>query len=253
MPSKALSNGRNEVATVDPPMAGQGGYQLKLPLFQGPLELLLELIQDKHLDITTISLVEVTDQYLEYIYSAETVDSEELSDFIVIAAKLLFLKSCHLLPHPPDLPGEEVGHGLVIQLSEYRRFRAAAQWLREREEKGGRCYPRLVPAPPITFVKPENVSLSDLARAFSQALQRHTPRSTRLLESEPLIITNLMEVIHRALLASSPVSFRSLMSRAASSKEIVILFLALLEMVKERRVQATQESLFGDIAITPAR
>lgn len=248
MPSKTLSNDLKEVATLN----SYQGHQLKLPLFQGPLELLLELIQAKRLDITTISLVEITDQYLEYIYSAETIDAEELSDFIVIAAKLLFLKSSHLLPQPPNIQEEAVGRGLVVQLKEYRRFRASAQWLRGREEAGSRCYPRLVPAPPTTFVKPENVSLGDLARAFSQALQRHTPGPTHLLESEPLPITALMEVIHRALCDSSPVSFRGLMSRAASPKEVIILFLALLELVKERRVQATQESLFGDIAITPA-
>ena len=109
------------------------GYQVALPVFEGPLDLLLHLIERQELDITAISLAQVTNQYLEYLAGASERDPDNLADFLVVAAKLLLIKSRVLLPQPPAPPAaeeEDLGDDLVRQLVEYKRFKEAARWPR---------------------------------------------------------------------------------------------------------------------------
>ena len=113
-------------------------FQLQLPVFEGPLDLLLHLIEREEMDITAVSLVQVTDQYLSHLRSGQQIDATALAEFIAIGARLLYLKSRALLPQPAvdEEEEEELGDDLVQRLREYRRYKEAAGTLREIEEMG---------------------------------------------------------------------------------------------------------------------
>jgi segregation and condensation protein A len=123
-------------------------YQVTLPVFEGPLDLLLHLIERQELDITQVSLAQVTNQYLDHLSRLSERDADSLADFLVVAAKLLLIKSRVLLPQPPAAPmaeGEEadVGEDLVRQLIEYKRFKEVARWLQDLDEQGECSFIRL--------------------------------------------------------------------------------------------------------------
>ena len=244
-------------------------YQVKLPIFQGPLDLLLHLIQREELDITTVSLAQVTDQYLEYISLLEALTAEILADFLVVAAKLLLIKSEMLLPRPPGALGEEeeeedVGDELARQLIEYKRFKEAALGLRQREETGLRAYVRV--APPPKLERPfgrkrsdaqdrpldlEDVSLADLVEAVQHALDvRPTlPSVSEVVAPFTVTVAEKMVLIEKALDRQRRVSFNRLLDQATSRVEIIVTLMAVLELVKLKGIVVQQERLFGEIVI----
>jgi segregation and condensation protein A len=231
-------------------------YQVKLAVFEGPLDLLLHLIEREELDITKVSLAQVTDQYLEYISLLEELNAEALADFLVIAARLLLIKSQMLLPRPPGAPEEEeeedVGDELARQLIEYKRFKEAALELKQREEMGLRAYVRV--APPPRLEKPldlEDVSLADLVEAVQRALDVRPPLPSVSGVVTPFTITvaDKMALIEGRLERQRRVSFNHLLDQAASRLEIIITFLAVLELIKLKSITVQQEQLFGEIFI----
>jgi len=231
-------------------------YQVKLPVFEGPLDLLLHLIEREELDITKVSLAQVTDQYLEYISLLEELNAEFLADFLVIAAKLLLIKSEMLLPRPPRVLEEEeeedVGEELARQLIEYKKFKAAAEALKQREEMGFRTYVRLAPPPKLERpVQLGDVSLADLVEAVRRALNVHPPAPSVSEVVSPITITvaEKMAFIEEKLNKLGRVSFSHLLDQAASRLEIIITFLALLELIKLKGVEVQQERPFGEIII----
>ena len=233
-------------------------YQVKLAVFEGPLDLLLHLIQREELDITTVSLAQVTDQYLDYISLLEELSAEALADFLVIAAKLLLIKSEMLLPRPPGAPGEEeeedVGDELARQLIEYKRFKEAAGGLKQREESGLRAYVRI--APPPRLDKPldlEDVSLADLVEAVRRALDVRPPRPpvSKVVTPFTVTVAEKMAFIQQELERQRRVSFNHLLDQATSRQEIIVTFLAVLELIKLKGVEVQQERLFGEIVILP--
>ena len=147
----------------------------RLPEFEGPLDLLLQLIEHRELDITRVSLAHVADQYLEMISAPGAVELSALADYLIIAAKLILIKSRMLLPQAEtSAEGEEdVGDDLVRQLREYKMFKQAATFLRERDQKGLRAYPRLAPPPrpQPTAWRLDGASPDDLATALMRALK----------------------------------------------------------------------------------
>ncbi|HKZ50194.1 MAG TPA: ScpA family protein, partial [Dehalococcoidia bacterium] len=169
-------------------------FDLRLPAFQGPLDLLLRLVEEASLDITTISLVQVTDQYMAHLGRTQGSDPAALAEFIVIGAKLLYLKSCALLPasaSPAKRQAQaEVGRELTQMLEEYRRFKGAAEALRQLEEQGLQTYPRLAP-PPITLPPGlQGVTLETLVRIFQEALSRQpAPEEAPTLEREAVTVS----------------------------------------------------------------
>ena len=128
-----------------------GGYKVQTSVYEGPLDLLLSLIERAELDITAISLATVTDQYLSYLHGLEQLMPDEISTFLVIAAKLVQIKSEALLPRPPERePGEEdPGTELIDQLKLYKRYKEIAGWLVERQENNLRTYLRVAPPPKV--------------------------------------------------------------------------------------------------------
>lgn len=233
-------------------------YQVKLEVFEGPLDLLLKLIEQEALDITAISLARVTDQYLSYLQVVEQVRPGDLADFMVIAARLLLIKSRALLPKPPQIieeKEEEVGDDLVRQLREYRLFKQAAQFLATREQAGLRMYPRTLPATKTQTWKPKldlgNTCLDDLIRALRNLLEQ-AEEAGETLDFTPhrVTIEQKIEQITRHLAQTPSITFRHLLEHATSRLEVIVTLLAVLELIRTRQIVAQQEQLFGEIVIS---
>ena len=229
-------------------------YQVRIPIYEGPLDLLLNLIEKAELDITTVSLAMVTDQYLAYMHGLEQSNPDDMSGFLIIAARLLQIKSEALLPRPPQRePGEEdLGDSLVEQLRLYKRFKEIGAWLDERQQAGMATYLRVAP-PPKFDVKfdPSTLTLERLIEAAQAAFARAAEKEPlgSVIAAPTVTIREKIDLIARTLRQLQRASFRGLLGDKATRLEVVVTFLALLELVKRYRVQAQQESLFSDIQI----
>lgn len=238
---------------ADPP-----AYQVILPVFEGPLDLLLHLIEREELDITEISLAQVTNQYIDYLAQLNERNPDNLADFLIVAAKLLLIKSRVLLPQPPGPPAleEDEGEDLVRQLIEYKKFKDAARWLQELEAQGLRSYIRLAPIPRLErTVDLGDVTLDDLLATVRQVLAV-TPAAPTVNDTvAPITVTmsGQMALIEQETTGGRSVSFVRLLERATSRLEIIVTFLALLELVKQLRVRMRQDGAFGDIVIVRDR
>jgi segregation and condensation protein A len=240
------------------PSKPKNGLQLELHLetFDGPLELLLMLIEQRRLPITSVSLAQVADQYLAHVHAQPSLDAELLADFLVIGGKLLLLKSkALLLTEDPDPEVEEVASDLAERLETYRVFRAAAEMLRELEQRGERLYPTLrepslstAPAP-LAPLKPE--ALLAVWKRFAL-----DPRETQI-ELPGITRASVDECRARildALRSAEAVSFRAMAGRTVD--EVIAAFLAILELFRRGLIAIEQPEPFGDLvlrsAITPA-
>ncbi len=229
-------------------------YTVRTPVYEGPLDLLLDLIQRAELDITTVSLALVTDQYLEYIQSLEKMQADEISIFLVIAARLLQIKSEALLPRPPARAAgeEDLAQSLVDQLRLYKRYKETGLWLDKRQEAGLRTYLRVATPPKVEpKLDLSNITLEALQRAaltvFAKAQEKESLDS--VIAAPKITIREKIGLIGNALKLLSRASFRVLLGQKPSRLEVVVTFLALLELIKRYRVQAYQESLFSDIEV----
>ncbi|RLC64547.1 MAG: hypothetical protein DRI80_01055 [Chloroflexota bacterium] len=227
--------------------------QIQLSVFEGPLDLLLHLIEREELDITTVALAKVTDQYLAYLAELERGQIKELADFLVVAAKLLLIKSQVLLPRPPSPTPEteDVGDELVHQLQVYRRFKQVAALLHEREMQGLHGYVRIVPLPPLEpQVDLGEVTLDDLLAAVQEALDaKSAPPIGEVVAPIVVTVAEQIACIEERLTWQRQVCFREILSDTATSVEVIVTLLALLELIKQDRVRVRQERLFGEIII----
>lgn len=231
-------------------------YQVKLPIFEGPLDLLLYLIEREELDITAVSLAAVTEQYLAYMSLLENLVVDQLADFLVIAAKLILIKSQALLPRPPSIEVEEdVGDDLVRQLLAYKQFKEVAKGLGQREADGLRSFIRLAPLPKIqvTNVDLTGITVEDLLTAVRRALAvaEPLPPVGDVVKPFTLTIRDQIALIEALLEAQPFVSFAALL-RHRSRIEIAVTFVAVLELLKRRRIEVMQEQLFGEIILQRA-
>lgn len=244
------------------------GYTVSLPQYEGPLDLLLTLIEREELDINSVSLMAVTEQYLATLHQLEDVEPGALADFLVVASQLLLIKSSRLLPKPVVVEGEEeedTGGDLIQQLLEYRRFKQAAAELRLREELGLRHYVRVAPPPGLDRHSLRPLDLSDvdgprLQAALRRALQR-VPRHPPPPRVQPYTVTvaEQIEVVrmHLAIaradgVAMQPIPFSRILGKAYGRLEVVVTFLAVLELIKQHEVVAVQQDTFGEIWLAPA-
>ncbi|MBC7224940.1 MAG: segregation/condensation protein A [Anaerolineae bacterium] len=232
-------------------------YRVQLEVFEGPLDLLLTLIEREELDITVVSLAKVTGQYLEYIQRLERVHPQMLAEFLVVAAKLLYIKSLALLPRPESPEEEEeeedVGQELVQQLQEYRRYRDIARLLQERLEAGMRAYVRIAPPPTLesTSFRLEGVTLEDLLQAAQEAFAVAPPAPDVSEVVSPLVVTveDQMALIRSRLRQSPRVAFRSLLRHSRNRTDVIVTLLAILEMARRFEVALHQDEPFGEIWI----
>jgi len=230
-------------------------YTVRLPVFEGPLDLLLHLIEERELDITKVSLAAVTDQYLEYINHLDTVEPEKLADFLIMAAQLLLIKSRSLLPQPPAEPEEEeedIGDELVRRLIEYRKYKSAAQDLQFRQDHGLRAYARLLPPPhPDGTVRLEGITLDALVEAVRQAMVTQVASSAdEVVTPLRISLSDTIARLEGLLRTHGRFSFSRLLQQATSRMEIVVTFIALLQLMKRRKVVVEQSELFGEIWIS---
>jgi segregation and condensation protein A len=231
-------------------------YQVDLPAFGGPLDLLLHLIERQELDITVISLHQVTEQYLAYVEQLSEDRIEQLADFLVIAARLVLIKSRALLPQTPitsDAEEEEdPAEALVRQLQRYKRFKESAAWLHSREEKGLRTYLRLAPPPKLDkALDLTGISIDTLMAAVRDALVRAGEQddSVSLARPRRITIEGQIQMLRRLLKSQEAALFQDLLSHRAGRMEVAVTLLAVLELIKRREVVARQTALFGPIEI----
>ena len=232
----------------------QLNYTVHTPVYEGPLDLLLSLIERAELDITTVSLASVTDSYLSYINSLEQANPDEISAFLLIAARLLQIKSEALLPRPPARqPGEEdVGQALVDQLKLYKRYKEIGAWMNERQDLNLRTFLRIAPPPKVEAkLDLSNLTLEKLVAAAEEAFakERNKKPLGTIIAPPRVTIREKIDLIIKTMKDVERASFRSLLDQDASRLEVVVTFLAMLELVKRYRIHAHQEDLFGDIEI----
>ena len=232
----------------------QINYTFRTSVYEGPLDLLLSLIERAELDITTVALASVTDQYLAYINSLEQVSPDEISAFLLMAAKLVQIKSEALLPRPPlRKPGEEdVGQALVDQLRLYKRYKEIGGWMHERQEQNLRTFLRIAPPPKVEpKLDLSNVTLEKLVGAAEEAFAKERSKQPLgvIIAAPRVTIREKIDLIAKTMKEVQRATFKSLLDQGASRLEIVVTFLAMLELVKRYRIHAQQEGLFGEIEI----
>jgi segregation and condensation protein A len=233
-------------------------YTIQLAVFEGPLDLLLKLIEREELDITAIALAQVADQYLAYVRALQTPDPAALSAFLVIAAKLLLIKSRALLPRPspprdPDAPLDE-GAELAQQLREYQRYKQAATLLRSWADQGRRAYVRAAPPPlPVAAADEKlDVTLNQMIAAVQRRMQLLLPLDAPTVPLPAPKIVTVPEAIARVqgrLRVQAWFGFEDLLSLTVQRVEVVVTLWAVLELLKRRAIVVDQAELFGSIMI----
>ncbi|MCI0398052.1 MAG: segregation/condensation protein A [Chloroflexi bacterium] len=234
-------------------------YHVELPVFTGPLDLLLHLIERNELDITAISLAVVTEQYLDQVKRLQEDKVDDLIDFLVIGARLVLIKSRALLPQTPELlpAGEEEedpAEALAQQLRLYKQFKEAAAWLARRQEQGLRTYLRVAPPPKLEGkLDLGGVTVETLIASLRFALARAEKLEESVavaVQHQAITIEQQMDRLRRRLKAGR-VRFEELLSEQSSRVEVAVTLLAVLELIKRREVAAYQAALFGPIEIVP--
>ena len=226
-------------------------YQIKIEKFEGPLDLLLSLIEKEKLDIAQVSLAQVTEQYIRFIEKSESISPDELADFLVIAAKLLLIKSKILLPY---LQSEEEDAGLELeeQLRMYKLFALAAADMEKIIKRKKFSYFREGDrALEAVFVPPENIGRDDLRNLFHAIVRGIEPVAVfkKRAAVKAVSLREKINYIQGVILKAEKSNFTELLSQARSKTEIIVTFLALLELVKQKDVAVVQNNIFSDIMI----
>lgn len=232
--------------------------EISLPVFQGPLDLLLHLIERDDLDITAVSLVVVTDQYLTAIRTSEGFEPGALAEFVAVGAKLIYLKSKALLPRPPqedggDFEDDDIGRELVDLLREYKRFAEIATVLEERQETGMRIYTRLAPPPPVPEgAGLQNVTVDRLRAIMLEVLSKKPaePRAPVVIQRDTVMtLSDRVMDFRERLQRRGKFSFRRAILECRTRVEVIVSFLAILELLKSGEADAQQGTAWGDIEV----
>jgi len=233
-------------------------YKVKLELFEGPLDLLLYLVKKDHLNIYDIPIAQVTEQYLQYLNLMQLLDLNIAGEFLVMAATLLQIKSRMLLPAQETPEAEEVQEDpraeLVKRLLEYEKFKEIAESLRQKEADQREVFKRprseidkeLSPGTEVYF----EASIFDLITAFSKALE-DVPKEIfyEVIKDEFTIEGKIHELLHLLLVVSS-IRISELFGKAKNKIEIIVVFLAILELIRLKEIVARQKDSFSEIEIT---
>jgi len=229
-------------------------YKVKLEIFEGPLDLLLYLIRKEEVSIYDIPIARITEQYLEYLrLMQEELDIAVAGDFLVMAATLIHIKSKMLLPPDPTLESgsasvEDPRQELVDRLLEHQKFKAAAQMLWSRAELEQAAYTR---APlPTDRENPEiTATIFDLFEVFRQVMERAREKAEMEIARDEITMAEKLAQIRALLKECDSFSVRELFEQARSKRELVLTFLAVLELVKELVIRLVQETTFGEIKV----
>lgn len=240
--------------------------EFKLEAFEGPLDLLLHLIEKNKVDIYDIPIVEITDQYLEYVANMPKDDLDLASEFLVMAATLIDIKSRMLLPKEIDENGEEIDPRaeLVAKLVEYKKYKYAASELRDMQLYAGKAMykqptvPKEVQKyePPVDLDKLlDGVSLSKLNEILQMVLKRQVDKIDPVrskfgkIEMEEVSLPDKISYVVNTVKKRKKCSFRQLLEAQSSKMEVIVSFLAILELIRVGRIEVTQDKTFDDIYI----
>jgi segregation and condensation protein A len=232
-------------------------YKINIPMYEGPLDLLLDLIKKQEMNIHDIQISKITAQYLDYLHKLEELDVDVSSEFIYMAATLIYIKSKMLLP-PDPLAGAEYAGGdpraeLVQRLVEHEKFKNAAQLLYQKQQIEENVWSK----PDKSLYNDEGtegdlvVSLVDLVRVFQQVLERRKEVSRIELRHEEFTVAQMIAQIRAQILASpeNAVNLIQFFEACSSRHAMIVAFLAVLEMVKMQAVALVQEKQFGEILV----
>jgi len=240
------------MSTEHPPVEAQDGYQVKLEIFEGPLDLLLFLIKKKKIDIQDIPIAVITREYLEYLGRKVRINLDREAEFLLMAALLIYLKSQMLLPREqPIEPDIDPRKELVDRLEDYQKIRAASAVLREKEDEMSQVWKRTVLTAPL----PEEdldlieVSLFDLAESFFTLMKRKQSENQRIIKGKDISMADKMSEIVAVLQERDHLDFLEYLDAQETLEEALIAFFCLLELIKARLVAAMQERLFQTITV----
>ena len=243
---------------------------LKLQTFEGPLDLLLHLIEKNKVDIMNIPIAQITDQYMEYLTYMEQsgqTNVSEMSDFLVMAATLLDIKARLLLPPEKNEEGEELDprSELVEKLLEYKMYKSLSYELKGREDEAAMLFfhAQKLPAEVKNYREPvdldlllRDVTLAGLRRVFLDVMKRQEDRKDPIhgsfgtIEKEDINAGEVMRTVEKRIMRRKKCTFRSLLTMKPGKTYVVVTFLTILELMRMGRVDAVQEDAFGEIFIT---
>ena len=230
-------------------------YSVRLESFEGPMGLLMHLIDKNKIDIYDIPIAELTEQYIEYLDQFREFNMDIASEFIVMAATLLQIKSRMMLPKPPkvsDEPEEDPRKELIARILEYRRFKQVSSVLEGMQEAQERSFAREPEDIPVKHLPPDNMSLDELIEAFSNviAVRKELKIPEVLVEPEEYSIQDKMEeLISRLNRAGGRILFSEAFD-SGNKPELITTFLAMLELIKLRSITVRQGEQFTDIYIS---
>src|ERR1700745_918169 len=236
-------------------------YKINIPMYEGPLDLLLDLIKKQEMPIHDIQSSQITSQYLDYLHKLEELNVDVSSEFIYMAASLIYIKSKMLLPPDPLTAAEDGStdprEELVQRLLEHEKFKNAAQMLYQKQQIEENVWSK----PDKTLYNDEGtegelvVSLVDLVKVFQQVLERRKEVSRIELQHEQFTVAPMIAQLRGQILASqdSSVNLVKFFEACPSRHAMIVAFLAVLEMVKLQAVALAQEKQFGDILVKKAK
>lgn len=227
-------------------------YKIELEQFQGPLDLLLQLIEGQKMDVSQVALAEVTDQYLSYLDQLENIDAAELADFLVIATKLLIIKSRIILPQIVD-DEEDSADQLEAQLKMYKDYLEASKVIEKIINEKRFCFSRdkiayqFEPA----FSPPQLFKAVDFPPIFMEILNRveYVVNLPKKIMDKAVSLKQMVSKIKNNLSKVKKMSFRNVLLEAESKTEVVVCFVALLELIKKGEIAVNQKGIFDDILI----
>lgn len=232
-------------------------YKVRLEIFEGPLDLLLYLIKKDEVDIQNISIARITSQYLDYIETFRLLNIDLAAEFIVMAANLMYLKSRTLLPRQEQPPEEDAEEDdprweLIRQLIEYKKFKDAAGFLSQREVEQEDRF-ALQPEPQVVDPDPAplaEVSIFDLIRAFQNVLKRfEESHDLGDIVDDRFTVSDKIEMLLTRFAPGESASFDKLFESAVSKPEVIVTFLAVLELMKMNQFMIRQRGVFGEIEL----
>jgi segregation and condensation protein A len=231
--------------------ARRDSYRVRLEVFEGPMDLLLYFIKKDEIDIRDIPIAHITEQYLEYLNLMRELDIAVAGDFLVMASTLIYIKTKMLLPPAPKIEGEEdldedPRAELMERLLEYQKFKEAAEMLHSRGEIEAACYARGQLEsdknnPEVT------ATVFDLLRVFREILKRAESQAEMEIHRDEVTMAEKLQQIHRLLDSGEEINVRRLFESSRSKRELILTFLAFLELVKGMKITLVQRELFGDI------
>jgi segregation and condensation protein A len=248
--------------TIQSP-ASMSEYRVQFEVFEGPLDLLLHLVKKQEVDIYQVNLTQIATEFVAYLEQMKELDLEVAGEFLVMAATLLYIKSRELLPVDQQVKpeGDEEDDDdprweLIRRLVEYKKFKDAAANLQTRELEQANIYGRRPARPEFPApVEPRRgeVTLFDLVSAVSTILKRfHERADIREIHADPHTVSEKIEHLRSLIATSSRLRFSTLFAAARSRAEVVVTFLALLELIRLRQLIVTQSEDFGEIEIASA-